>query len=258
MSGEPGSFVVTGAAGGVGAAAVRQLAERGANVMAVDIDADGLERTRETTSGAPGAVVTQRADVGDENAVRSYVDDAAGRFGGLDGVFNIAGIEGKFEFIGGGSTENYDNVMRVNARSVFLNMKYVIPKLIENGGGAVVNVGSHLAWHGAATLGAYCASKHAVLGLTRAGALEHATQNVRVNAVCPSSIETAMAERVSFAINPDDIRAGKQVLIDQSPNERLATADEVAAVGVWLLLDAPHHINGTLIPVDGGQAARAR
>jgi NAD(P)-dependent dehydrogenase (short-subunit alcohol dehydrogenase family) len=81
---------------------------------------------------------------------------------------------------------------------------------------------------------------------------------VRVNAICPSSIETAMAERVSLAINPDDIEAGKQVLIDQSPNERLATADEVAAVGVWLLLDAPTHINGILIPVDGGQAARAR
>src|SRR5579864_1687585 len=166
------SFIVTGAAGGVGAAAVRQLAGRGANVLAVDLDGDGLERTR---ASAGGGVVTQTADVGDEDAVRSYVDDAASRWGSLDGVFNIAGVEGKFEFIGGGSTENYDDVMRINARSVFLNMKYVIPKLLENGGGAVVNVGSHLAWHGAATLGAYCASKHAVLGLTRAAALEHAT-----------------------------------------------------------------------------------
>jgi NAD(P)-dependent dehydrogenase (short-subunit alcohol dehydrogenase family) len=250
------SFIVTGAAGGVGAAAVRQLAARGANVMAVDLDADGLERAHAAANG--GNVVTRAADVGDEDAVRSYVEDAASRFAALDGVFNIAGVEGKFEFIGGGSTENFDDVMRTNARSVFLNMKYIVPKLIENGGGAVVNVGSHLASHGAATLGAYCASKHAVLGLTRACALEHATEGVRVNAVCPSSVETAMAERVSYAINPADIQAGKQVLIDQSPNERLATADEVAAVGVWLLLDAPHHINGILIPVDGGQEARAR
>jgi NAD(P)-dependent dehydrogenase (short-subunit alcohol dehydrogenase family) len=249
------SFIVTGAAGGVGAAAVRQLAERGANVTAVDIDAEGLDRTR---AAAGGQVVTHAADVSDEDAVRSYVDDAISRFGSLDGVFNIAGVEGKFEFVGGGTTENFDDVMRINARSVFLNMKYVIPRLLENGGGAVVNVGSHLAWHGAATLGAYCASKHAVMGLTRAAALEHATENVRVNAVCPSSVETAMAERVSYAINPDDVQAGKQVLIDQAPNERLATADEVASVGVWLLLDAPHHINGVLIPVDGGQAARAR
>src|SRR5581483_10016686 len=115
----------TGAAGGVGAAAVRQLAGRGANVLAVDLDGDGLERARSTADGSESSeVVTQVADVGDEDAVRSYVEDAARRFGGLDGVFNIAGIEGKFEFVGGGSTENYDNVMRVNARSVFLNMKY--------------------------------------------------------------------------------------------------------------------------------------
>jgi 3alpha(or 20beta)-hydroxysteroid dehydrogenase len=257
MSDGPGSFIVTGAAGGVGSAAVRQLAERGASVLAVDLDGDGVERSA-AAAGDGGRVVAQAADVGEEAAVSEYVRRAVDEFGGLNGVFNIAGIEGRFEFVGGGSTENFDNVMRVNARSVFLNMKYVIPELLRNGGGAVVNVGSHLASHGAATLGAYCASKHAVMGLTRAAALEHATENVRVNAVCPSSVETAMAERVSLAINPDDLQAGKQVLIDQSPNERLATADEVAAVGVWLLLDAPTHLNGVLIPVDGGQEARAR
>src|SRR5438105_5783097 len=145
-----GSFIVTGAAGGVGAAAVRQLAERGANVLAVDLDESGLGKTANAASG--GEVVTRTADVGDEDAVRAYVEDAVRRFGGLAGVFNIAGIEGDFEFTGGGSTENYDNVMRINAKSVFLNMKYVLPELVKNGGGAVVNVGSHLAWHGAATL----------------------------------------------------------------------------------------------------------
>jgi NAD(P)-dependent dehydrogenase (short-subunit alcohol dehydrogenase family) len=138
---------------------------------------------------------------------------------------------------------------------VFLNMKYVIPVLVRGGGGAIVNTGSHLAWHGAGTLGAYCASKHAVMGMTRAAALEYATSGVRVNCVCPSSIETLMAERVSAAINPEHPELGRRVLIDQSPNQRLATPDEVAAAGVWLLLDAPTHINGILIPVDGGQAA---
>jgi len=256
MSDGPGSFIVTGAAGGVGAAAVRQLAERGANVMAVDVDQAGLDRTMKLASG--GEVVPWKADVGDEDDVRSYVENAVDRWTSLGGVFNIAGIEGAFEFTGGASTENYDNVMRVNARSVFLNMKYVLPVLVRSGGGAVVSTGSHLAWHGAATLGPYCASKHAVVGLTKAAALEYATDNIRCNVVCPSSVETAMAQRVSEAINPDDPEAGKQVLIDQSPNERLATADEIAAVGVWLLLDAPTHINGIIIPVDGGQSARAR
>jgi NAD(P)-dependent dehydrogenase (short-subunit alcohol dehydrogenase family) len=254
MSGSPGSFIVTGAAGGVGSAAARQLVERGANVMAVDLDAAGLERTLAGVSGA-GELVTQAADVADESAVGAYIDAAVGRWGTLAGVYNIAGIEGEFAPSGEASLENYDRVMRVNARSVFLNMRHALPVLERSGGGAIVNTGSHLAWHGAGTLGAYCASKHAVMGMTRAAAIEYAAKGIRVNCVCPSSIETAMAERVSAAINPEHPELGKQVLIDQGFNERLATADEVAAIGVWLLLDAPTHITGILFPVDGGQAA---
>jgi NAD(P)-dependent dehydrogenase (short-subunit alcohol dehydrogenase family) len=254
MSGGSGNFIVTGAAGGVGSAAVRQLAQRGANVMAVDRDETGLARTLEGLNG-PGEVVIRAADVGDEDDVRSYVQEAIERWGALAGNFNIAGIEGEFAFSGEASTENYDNVMRVNARSVFLNMKYVIPALVRAQGGAIVNTGSHLASHGAATLGAYCASKHAVMGMTRAAAIEYANAGIRVNCVCPSSVETAMAERVSAAINPEQPELGKQVLIDQGFNGRLATADEVAGAGVWLLLDAPTHITGILVPIDGGQAA---
>ena len=258
MSDGPKSFIVTGAGGGVGSAAVRQLAGQGANVMAVDIDEGALEETARSASSAGGAVVTRKADVSSENDVRTYVEDAVQQWGTLSGVFNIAGIEGDFQMTGGGSTENYERVMNINALSVFLNMKYILPELERAGGGAVVNVGSHLAWHGAATLGPYCASKHAVVGLTKAAALEYAESGIRCNVVCPSSVETAMADRVSRAINPDDPIAGRQVLIDQSPNMRLATADEVAAVGVWLLTDAPTHITGIIIPVDGGQSARAR
>jgi NAD(P)-dependent dehydrogenase (short-subunit alcohol dehydrogenase family) len=255
MSGSPGSFIVTGAAGGVGSAAARQLVERGANVMAVDLDEAGLERTQTDVSGAAGELVTRSADVADERSVSAYVDAAVGRWGTLSGVFNIAGIEGEFAPSGEASIDNYDRVMRVNARSVFLNMRHALPVLERAGGGAIVNTGSHLAWHGAGTLGAYCASKHAVMGMTRAAAIEYAAKGIRVNCVCPSSLETAMAERVSAAINPEHPELGKQVLIDQGFNERLATADEVAGIGVWLLLDAPTHITGILFPVDGGQAA---
>jgi NAD(P)-dependent dehydrogenase (short-subunit alcohol dehydrogenase family) len=254
MSGAPGSFIVTGAAGGVGSAAVRQLAARGANVMAVDRDAEGLTRVLGGVSGA-GEIVLRAADVADEDDVRAYIDEAVERWGGLAGVYNIAGVEGEFQPSGEATIDNYDNVMRVNARSVFLNMRFAIPVLERGGGGAIVNTGSHLAWHGAGTLGAYCASKHAVMGMTRAAAIEYARAGIRVNCVCPSSVETAMAERVSRAINPEQPELGKQVLIDQGFNDRLATADEVAATGLWLLLDAPTHITGILVPVDGGQAA---
>lgn len=250
MAEAPGNFIVTGAAGGVGSAAVRQLVARGAKVLAVDRD----EADVRTASG-PGEVVFRRADVGEEADVRSYTELAVQRWGGLSGVYNIAGIEGEFAKSGEASIANYDNVMRVNARSVFLNMLFAIPVLVRGGGGAIVNTGSHLAWHGAATLGPYCASKHAVMGMTRAAALEYAKDGIRVNCVCPSAIDTAMSQRVAQAIDPLDHQAGMKVLVDQAPNERLATADEVAAVGVWLLLDAPAHINGILVPVDGGQAA---
>ncbi len=254
MSNAVGSYIITGAAGGVGAAAVRQVAERGANVMAIDLDAGLLSRAVEAASGN-GEVVARVADVSSEDDVRAYVAEAVRLWGRVDGVFNVAGIEGEFAPSGNASTENYDRVMRVNARSVFLNLKFAIPVLVDGGGGAIVSTGSHLAWHGAATLGAYCASKHAVMGMTRAAALEYATSGIRVNCVCPSAVDTAMGQRVSEAINPEAPDLGRQVLIDQAPNERLARPDEVAAAGVWLLLDAPHHINGILIPVDGGQAA---
>jgi NAD(P)-dependent dehydrogenase (short-subunit alcohol dehydrogenase family) len=245
-----GNFIVTGAAGGVGSAAVRQLAARGANVLAVDRD-----KPEDGTSPRPGEVVFCQADVGVEDDVRSYMEQIVGMWGELSGVYNVAGVEGEFAKSGEASIANYDNVMQVNARSVFLNMLFGIPLLVRRGGGRIVNTGSHLAWHGAATLGAYCASKHAVMGLTRAAALEYAKDGIRVNCVCPSAIDTAMSQRVAQAIDPVDHQAGMQVLIDQAPNARLATADEVASVGVWLLLDAPAHINGILVPVDGGQAA---
>jgi len=245
-----GNFVVTGAAGGVGSSAVRQLVERGANVLAVD-----RAKPAAAMPTGSGEVVFRLADVASEGDVRSYMQFVVDRWGELSGVYNVAGIEGEFARLGEASISNYDEVMRVNARSVFMNMLFAIPLLVRRGGGSIVNTGSHLAWHGAATLGPYCASKHAVMGLTRAAALEYAKEGVRVNCVCPSAIDTAMSQRVAEAINPADHGAGMQVLIDQAPNRRLATPDEVAAVGVWLLLDAPAHINGILVPVDGGQAA---
>lgn len=255
MSSASNGYIVTGAAGGVGSQAVRQLVEKGYRVLAVDRDEAGLKVAAEATGAPADQLFYRAADVSSEDDVRAYVDAAIERFGGLNGVFNIAGIEGQFFKSGEASIENFDRVMSINARSVFLNMLFAIPELVRQGGGTIVNTGSHLAWHGAATLGAYCASKHAVMGLTRAAALEYATDGIRVNCVCPSAIDTEMSVRVADAIDPTNRAAGMQVLVDQAPNERLANPSEVAAVGVWLLTEAPAHINGILVPVDGGQAA---
>jgi NAD(P)-dependent dehydrogenase (short-subunit alcohol dehydrogenase family) len=252
-----GSYIVTGAGGGMGSAAVRLLAERGANVLAVDLKPQGLEGLAAELEGSSAELVTVTADVADAADVEAYVAQAVERFGGLSGVFNIAGIgTGEFKPLADVANETYDEVMRVNARSVWLGMKYALPHLVAGGGGAIVNTGSHLAWHAAPTFSAYTASKHAVIGMTKAVALEYGMDNVRANIVCPSAMETAMGQEAAEGINPDDVSSGWQVMIDQSANGRVARPEETAAVGVWLLLDAPEHVSGIVFPVDGAQSAK--
>jgi NAD(P)-dependent dehydrogenase (short-subunit alcohol dehydrogenase family) len=250
------AVLVTGAGGGMGSAAVRQLLERGANVLAVDWSDEGLAKLRDE-AGSSASLETVTADVAAAEDVQGYVDRAVSRFGGLDGVFNIAGI-GTREYrpLAEVSNETYDEVMRVNARSAWLGMKYTLPHLVERGGGAIVNTGSHLAWHAAPTFSAYTASKHAVIGMTKAVALEYGKHNVRANVVCPSAMSTAMGQEAAEGIDPDDPSVGWQVMIDQSANGRVGRPEEAAAVGVWLLLDAPEHVSGIVFPVDGAQSAK--
>jgi NAD(P)-dependent dehydrogenase (short-subunit alcohol dehydrogenase family) len=251
------TVIVTGAAGGMGSAAVRQLVERGANVMAVDRDEKGLEQLAEECEKADGELGTSVADVGATSDVEAFVARTVERWGGLDGIFNIAGIgTGEFKPLADVSNETYDEVMRVNARSAWLGMKYSLPHLVARGGGAIVNTGSHLAWHAAPTFSAYCASKHAVIGMTKAVALEYGQYNVRANVVCPSAMDTAMGQEAAEGIAPEDPQVGWKILINQSANGRVGHAEESAAVGVWLLLDAPQHISGIIVPVDGAQSAK--
>jgi NAD(P)-dependent dehydrogenase (short-subunit alcohol dehydrogenase family) len=251
------NVIVTGAARGMGAAAVAQLAGRGANVLAVDLDAEGLAGVATQLKDAPGQVETAVADVSDERAVGSYTDRAAGLWGGLDGIFQVAGMGGReFVPLAEVPTGSYDEIMRVNARSMFLGMKYALPHLVARGGGAIVNTGSHLAWHAAPTFAIYTASKHAVVGMTKAVALEYGALNVRANLICPSAMDTRMGEETATGIDPDNPEAGWEILRSQSSNGRVAQPGEAAAAGVWLLLDAPQHVSGIIIPVDGGQSAK--
>ncbi len=250
------NVIVTGAAGGMGAAVVRKLAARAVNVVAVDRDQGGLARLKKELDGAAGAVETVVADVGSALDVEGFVKLAVNRFGGLDGLFNIAGILGKFAPIAEASNESFDEVMRVNTKSVWLGMKYAIPALIARGGGAIVNTGSYLSWHGGELLGPYIASKHALVGLTKTAALENARHNIRVNLICPGSIDTQMNIETADGISPNDREAGLKALAAYTVTGRVADPDEVATVGVFLLLDAPLQMTGTLVPIDGGGAAR--
>ncbi|WP_249018861.1 SDR family NAD(P)-dependent oxidoreductase [Conexibacter sp. S30A1] len=251
------SVIVTGAGGGMGAAAVRQLVKRNVNVLAVDLRPQSVELLKSELADAPAEVLPVAGDAADAETVQAFVALAITHFGRLDGVFNIAGVgTGEFRPLAEVQNATYDEVMRVNAKSVWLGMKYALPHLVAGGGGTIVNTGSHLAWHAAPTFSAYCASKHAVIGMTKAVALEYGRDNVRANIVCPSAMETAMGQEAAEGIDPEDPRAGWQVMIDQSANGRVARPEETAAVGVWLLLDAPQHVSGVVFPVDGAQSAK--
>jgi NAD(P)-dependent dehydrogenase (short-subunit alcohol dehydrogenase family) len=250
------NLVVTGAGGGVGGAAVRLLASRGVNVLAVDWDDGRLEGLMEGLPRGSSGVVGRRADVGNAEHVRAFLDEAVERWGGLDGLFNVAGVTGEFAPIAESSNEGFDEVLRINLKSVWYGMKYALPHLVRRGGGAIVNTGSYLAWHGCELLGPYNASKHALVGLTKTAAIEYAKQNIRVNVLCPGSIDTRMNRDSAAGFRPDNPEEGLAQLANNAATGRPARADEVAAVGVFLLLDAPVQMTGALVPVDGGYSAK--
>jgi NAD(P)-dependent dehydrogenase (short-subunit alcohol dehydrogenase family) len=250
------NVIVTGAAGGMGTAVVRQLAARGVNVVAVDCISDKLNRLKEDLAGTPGAVDAVVADVGSAEDVQGFVRRAVDRFGGLDGIFNIAAILGEFAPIAESTNEGFDEVIRVNTKSVWLGMKYAIPELIARGGGAIVNTGSYLAWHGCELLGPYNASKHALVALTKTAAIEYGRYNIRVNIICPGSMDTPMNDDTAAGFNPNDPEAALRALAANTVTGRVSDPEEVATVGVFLLLDAPIQMTGALVPVDGGYSAK--
>jgi NAD(P)-dependent dehydrogenase (short-subunit alcohol dehydrogenase family) len=248
-------YIVTGAAGGMGNAAVEQMLGRGAKVLAVDHDGGLLERHADKWASLGGELDTAVADVSSAADVCDYVSRGRERWGGLAGYFSIAAILGEFADVADASEENYDRVMAVNAKSVWLGMKYALPALLAGGGGRIVTTGSHLAWHGGEKLGAYTASKHAIIGLTKTVAIEYGRRNIQANVVSPASMITQMGLDTEAGYNPEDPAAARRMFMDSSPNGRIGNPEEVAAVGVWLLLDAPDHVNGIVVPVDGGRGA---
>lgn len=248
------NVIVTGAAGGMGAAALQILASREVNVVCVDLDQGHVEETIAGLGATAGEMVAVGADVSDADQVEGYVKLAVDRFGGLDGVFNIAGTEGELLPLLDASIEDFDRVMRINARSVFLSIKSALPPLIARGGGTLVSTGSHLAERGEPNCGSYGASKHAIVGLTQTLAVEVAAQNVRANVVCPGAMDTRMIREILPRIS-DDRAEAEAALTAAIPQKRMARPDELASTGVWLLLDAPAHLTGQVIHVDGGRMA---
>jgi len=248
-------IVVTGAAGGLGRETVRTLAGRGASVLAVDLDADALDEVVASTRDLDGAVVGHAADAASASDVQAFIAHAVEEFGGLTALFNNAAIEGPLAPITEYCEDEYDRVMHVNAKGVWLGMKYGVPALLEHGGGIIINTASTGGMMGWPALSGYVASKHAVIGMTRVVALENAGSGLRVNALCPGPMDTRMIWALGETMVPGDRPEQQRQLEATVPVGRLGQPDEVAGFAAWLLTECPGYLTGAVLPIDGAQTA---
>ncbi|MBI1397228.1 MAG: SDR family oxidoreductase [Betaproteobacteria bacterium] len=242
--------LVTGASSGIGRTTALAFADAGAAVVVASRrEAEGRE-TAAQIERAGGRALFVQADVSREADVANLVERALGHFGRLDLAFNNAGVEGNGRPVTEETEQNFQHVFDVNVKGTLLSMKYELPAMLKTGGGAIVNMSSivgHIGFPGAAV---YTASKHAVLGLTRAAALEHAKTVIRVNAVSPGAVQTDMMDR--FVGGSEE---GKKVFAGMHPMGRVGLPEEIARTVLFLCSDDASFITGQSIVADGGFTA---
>ena len=247
--------LVTGGGSGIGRAACLEFAHAGARVAAVDIDVESAEKTAAEIRALGKQSLAVRADVSQSAQVQAYVQQTLDKFGRIDYFFNNAGTEGRVAPLAEYDEAVWDRVIGVNLKGVFLGLRYVLPVMIAQKKGAIVNTSSVAGTVGAPTLAAYSASKHGILGLTRTAAGEVGKQGVRVNAICPGPINTRMVRSLAEMINPDDPDSVAKFNIGRNPMGRYGEPDEVARIVVFLCSDASDYVNGVAWLIDGGRTA---
>lgn len=246
--------LITGAAGGIGRAAAVRFASEGARVGLVDRSPDGLRETLAAVERAGGRGVTVEADVTRAAEVARYAAAIADRLGGVDCFFNNAGILGAVRPLVDYPEDVFDQVLAVNVKGVWLGLKTVAP-LLRGRDGAIVNTASIAGLRGSRNLVAYTASKHAVVGLTRTAAIELAPDRIRVNAVCPSPIETPMVRELEAGASPRNPAAFHERLAGTIPLRRYGSPEEVAALVAFLCSADAVYLTGGIYTVDGGAMA---
>ncbi|WP_316159872.1 MULTISPECIES: SDR family oxidoreductase [unclassified Bradyrhizobium] len=244
--------VVTGAAGVIGAATMRLLAARGARIVAVDRrEADLAAATAALPASAEALAVA--ADVTDEDQVAAYVRQACDRFGTIDVFFNNAGIEGEIKPITAYPLEAFRRVLDVNVVGVFLGLKHVLPVMLKQNRGSIINTASIAGLIGSPQIAVYSASKHAVIGLTKSASWECTGTNVRVNCICPGLIESRMLSAIIEGRSGAAVPADK--VVDRVPARRLGQGAEVASIVAFLASDDASYVSGAAYTVDGGRTA---
>ena len=249
--------IVTGAGGGIGRAVSLALSDVGAKVLLVDLSKDSGQETESQIVQRGGTALFVRADVSQAQDVEAYVKVALDTWGRIDIFMNNAAWQGEINSIVNYSVEMFDRVMGINVRGVFLGLKSVLPVMIKQGKGAVINTASLGAYIGTRNLGPYSASKHAVLGLTKTAALEVARKGIRVNAVCPGPVDTDMLRLIEAEQSKD--QASAMSLREQRAasisDGRYAQPAEVANLMVYLASDYASHVTGQGVQINGGSHA---
>jgi NAD(P)-dependent dehydrogenase (short-subunit alcohol dehydrogenase family) len=246
--------VVTGAAGVIGTATIKLLAERGARIVAVDRrDKDLQSAIRDLPASAQARAIT--ADVTSEDEVAEYVRAAIDKFGNIDVFYNNAGIEGDIAPITKYSLETFRRVLDVNVVGVFLGMKHVLPVMLKQNSGSIINTASIAGLIGSPDIAVYTASKHAVIGLTKTAAIECAGTHVRVNCVCPGMIDSRMLSAIIEGRNPGNAPVPNERIVERIPARRLGLASEVASIVAFLASDEASYVSGSAYTVDGGRTA---
>lgn len=252
------TMVVTGAAGAIGFATCEILAREGARVMLVDIATERLEERTDALRRAGHEAIGYVADCADEKAVEGYATAAMEAFGRIDGFFNNAGIEGSLAPTHAYDVAEFDKIIRVNLRSLFLGLRFVLPHMVAAGKGAVVNTASIGSERGLAGACAYNAAKHGAVGLTRTAASEVAQKGVRVNCVMPGVIETPLLVGMLEQMFDGDVQAGMDKLGQVATLNRVGQPREVGDVVSFLLSDEASYVNGAKWEIDGGALATIR
>jgi NAD(P)-dependent dehydrogenase (short-subunit alcohol dehydrogenase family) len=243
--------LVTGGGSGIGRATALAFAREGAKVVIADRNVQRGEEIVLMIRHAGGTGGFRRTDVSVAAEIEALVDYTMKTYGRLDVAFNNAGIEGDVKPLIDQSEANFEAVMDINVKGVWLSMKYEIPRMLEQGGGAIVNSSSVAGVVGFPGIGIYAASKHAVIGLTKTAALEYAAQGIRINAVNPAAIDTDMIDRLA-----DGLNTKKDDLSTLHPIGRIGRVEEVAEAVLWLCSDRASFVTGHSLIVDGGFAAR--